>query len=196
MWGLVPPAHVRAPRLVSVECFEHHFLVEEAAFVDAAKGGQWLRRTVPSWPKRLRDRWPQCLSEPYGALPPDPAGPWAFRLGHTWSHRWSAPIYWLHCPVCGRRARRLLRLHEDDFWARRRCHGAKYLSQLESDSAVAAGHLKAQRLYQWRISQPGPKPKSVRRLKRTLQRTAWALETPWGKLVRKWREDREPGSIE
>ncbi len=193
---LVAPADVRAPRPLSVKHFERHFLVEEAAFLDVARAVRWLRRVLPSWSGRRRKRWPQCLTEPFTALPPDPDGGWALLLDHTWSRRWNAPIYWFLCPVCGRRVRRLVRLHEDDFWACRGCHRAKYVSQLQSDSAVAAGHLEARNHYNWLMSQPGPKSRSVRRLKRKLDRTAWALETPWGRLVKQWREERmETSSI-
>ena len=170
--------------------FYTNFLVEEAEQMNAAKAVRRLRQEFPHWPQGIRERWPSCLAEPFRCIPLEPEYDWALPLTHVWSEKWSAPIYFLICPMCGRRVRNLLRLCDADAWACRQCHRVKYVSQLTSESAVARGHLAARALLEWHLSQPGPKPRSVQRLQRKVERTAWALESPSGQWVRRrWKEE-------
>ena len=154
------------------------FLVEEAEHLDIAPMVRWFRREAPHWPKVVRDRWP--LTEPLSRVPLDPLDKGHYqdevKLAHLWSRRWNAPIYFFLCPRCHRRVRRLLRLDETDVWACRLCHRAKYVSQLQSTSRLARGWEAASQYLDWRLSRPGPKPRSVARLARQVARAEEAFD--------------------
>lgn len=139
------------------------FLVEEAEFLDAPAGARWLRKHS-GWSDKAKRRWEPYLKEPFTFLPLDPDGEESLPLTHTWSERWNAPIYFFRCPLCWRRARRLLRLNEDDHWACRQCHRAKYVSQLQSIRGRGLAHFRVVEHLRWLLSRPGPRTRTMVRL--------------------------------
>jgi len=161
------------------------FLVEEAQFLKASAAVRWLRRSSPNWPPDEKKKWDSFLREPYTRMPLDPAQDEWLPLTHTWSVRWNAPIYFFSCPFCYKRVRRLLRLNDEDQWGCRRCHRAKYASQLRNLSALGIAHLRLAEHVDWLLSQPGPRTRSMARLERRTRMTEPAFVADWERFARR-----------
>ena len=161
------------------------FLVEEAAFLDAPAAARWMRRNSPHWPAWARKAWEPFLREPYSRVLLDLYGDTWLPLTYVWSHRWNAPIYFFRCPCCSRRIRRVIRLNEDDAWACRRCHRAKYASQLQSVHGRGLAHFALVERLAWQWSRPGRRTRAMAQLLRHAERTGIAFEADWARLVRR-----------
>ena len=136
---------------------------------------RWLRRALPSLPKRRVEAYRASGGEPFQYTPVSAHGTATYELlplTHIISNPWGAPIYYFLCPLCRRRVRRLLReaAEPDDRWACRWCHRARYASQRRSYS-VNFNHLDGlEQLYSDLWSRPGPKPARAMKIRRELLR--------------------------
>jgi hypothetical protein len=133
-------------------------------------------------------------SSPISRLPVDLRGTAWLPLTHVWSKRWNAPIYFFRCPRCYRRVRRLLRLNEEDRWACRQCHRAKYASQLQSVRRRGIAHLAILDRLVLQLQRPGRRTRTMAQLSRKVERTGAAFEADWPPRSLFRNTDHKPAS--
>ncbi len=167
--------------------FAYRFLVEEGERLQARDCVRWWRQASRELTRPQRKRWATALEEPYAEIPVDLETGVTIALYHRRCAHWQNAIhyYWM-CPKCWAWCRYVLRLDQDDAWACRRCHRAKYASQWKRDDGYrrATQWCAANHELQWRLRQPGPRGRRVARLREIMDATAWTMDTHSGQFAK------------